>query len=48
MGLMDEVGAACDGVRTVCDHTKNAVRTIPIVPAEKNSLRIVAASVFAK
>jgi hypothetical protein len=48
VGLIDEVEAACDGVRTVCDHAKIAVAAIAIVKIEKNNLRIVAPFGLAK
>ena len=47
VGLIDDAGVACSGVSTVCDHTNSAVTAIPIVPIEKNSLRIVIILLFA-
>ena len=47
-GLIDDDAAvACNGV-TACDHAKNAATAIPIpiVPVEKNTLRMIASFVF--
>ena len=48
VGLIDDDAVvACNGV-TACDHTINAATAnpIPIVPVEKNRLRMIASFVF--